>query len=75
MSRSYRKNDNDRRHENVIDHKRLRGKVRDALKHYDPDDDIELPEPEPVFEPRRTNDNTRSTGPKWNRGPDKREIE
>jgi len=47
--------------------------VRDTLKHYDPDsDDVELPE---VKMKRKPPVDGGKPSPKWNRGPDKREIE
>lgn len=75
MSRSYKKS-TAFKPDNGIDHKKIRGAVRDALKQYDPEmDELELPEPEQYDMKKIPFDDGKSQGPKWHRGADKREIE
>lgn len=73
MSRSYKKGGGSGRSDNV-DHRKVREIVRDTLKHYDidSDEDVELPE---VKMKRKPPIEGGKIQPKWNRGPDKRDIE
>ena len=73
MSRSYKKNGNSSKSEKTHLHRKVREIVRDTLKHYDPDsDDVDLPI---VTGKRKPPVDGGKPSPKWNRGPDKREIE
>ena len=73
MSRSYKKSGHTSKSDKVHEHRKVREIERDTLKHYDPeDDDIELPE---VKMRRKPPVDGGKIQPKWNRGPDKREIE
>lgn len=71
-----------KRRENVYNdgkdsHKEVRNIVREVLKQYDPesdDGDIQLPQIKMRRKPPIDTDSHKSTK-KWQRGPDKREIE
>lgn len=83
MGKSYRKNpifkntsaESDRFGKTSANRK-LRGKVREALKNYDPevDDDIVLPEVEEVSDSLDWPSDGKSYKPSWERGPDKRDM-
>lgn len=73
MSRSYKKSGGSGGGGREV-HRQVRERVRDALKHYDPenDDDLELPE---VKIKRKPSTEVGKVQPKWQRGPDKRDVE
>jgi hypothetical protein len=56
--------------------RKLRGKVREALKNYDPeiDEDIIIPEVEEVSDSLDWPSDGKSYKPSWERGPDKRDM-
>lgn len=56
--------------------RKLRGKVREALKNYDPeiDEDIIIPEVEEVSDSWDWPSDGKSYKPSWERGPDKRDM-
>lgn len=83
MGKSYRKNpifknsnaESDRFGKTSANRK-LRGKVREALKNYDPeiDEDIIIPEVEEVSDSLDWPSDGKSYKPSWERGPDKRDM-
>ena len=83
MGKSYRKNpifkntnaESDRFGKTSANRK-LRGKVREVLKNYDPetDEDIIIPEVEEVSDSWDWPSDGKSYKPSWERGPDKRDM-
>jgi hypothetical protein len=83
MGKSYRKNpifkntnaESDRFGKTTANRK-LRGKVREVLKHYDPeiDEDIILPEINEISDEWDFPSDGKSYIPTWQRGPDKRDM-
>lgn len=83
MGKSYRKNpifkntsaDSDRVGKQIANRK-LRGKVREALKGYDPEseDDMVIPETDEVYDSWNFPGDGKSYKPSWDRGPDKRDM-